>query len=172
MFQRETEQCARAGKFHGVALLTAQRATVPDYVEATGTVRAAQSAQLSSQMMGTITRVNVHEGEAVRRGQVLITIDAGAAARSLSERHGGAQASKQNIAAADADYALAEATMQRYQSLYDKKSVSPQEYDEVKTRLEAAKARRDAAHAEQRASGSCGVRGQHHCRVHQHSRSF
>jgi RND family efflux transporter MFP subunit len=37
--------------------------------------------------------------------------------------------------------------MQRYRMLYDKKSVSPHEYDEVKARLAAAKARRDAAHA-------------------------
>lgn len=37
--------------------------------------------------------------------------------------------------------------MKRYQTLYDKKSVSPQEYDEVKTRVEAAKARLDAAQA-------------------------
>ena len=37
--------------------------------------------------------------------------------------------------------------MKRYQMLYDKKSVSPQEFDEVKARLAAAKARRDAAHA-------------------------
>ena len=59
----------------GVALVTAQRATIPDYIEATGTVRAAQSAQLASQVMGTITGVNVHEGDAVRRGQVLISID-------------------------------------------------------------------------------------------------
>ena len=35
--------------------------------------------------------------------------------------------------------------MQRYRMLYDKKSVSPQEFDEVKTRLAAAEARRDAA---------------------------
>ena len=58
----------------------------------------------------------------------------------------GLSASQQTIAAADADYALAEATMKRYQMLYDKKSVSPQEYDEVKTRLAAATARRDGAH--------------------------
>jgi RND family efflux transporter MFP subunit len=57
------------------------------------------------------------------------------------------QASQQAIAAANADYALAESTMQRYQILYDKKSVSPHEYDEVKAKLAAAKARRDAAHA-------------------------
>ena len=131
----------------GVALLTAQRTTVPDYVEATGTVRAAQSAQLSSQVMGTITRVNVHEGEAVRRGQVLITIDQAQQHAAYQSATAGLNASQQNIAAADAEYALAQSTMQRYQTLYDKKSVSPHEYDEVKAGLEAAKARRDAAHA-------------------------
>jgi len=131
----------------GLALLTAERATLPDYVEATGTVRAAQSAQLASQVMGTITHVNVHEGEAVHRGQVLITIDEAQPRAAYQSATAGLQASKEAVAAADADYALAEATMKRYQSLYDKKSVSPQEYDEVKTKLEAAKARRDAAQA-------------------------
>ena len=131
----------------GITLLTAARTTVPDYVEATGTVRAAQSAQLSSQVMGTITRVNVHEGEAVRHGQVLITIDEAQPRAAYQSATAGVQASQQSIAAADADYALAQSTMQRYQMLYDKKSVSPHEYDEVKARLEAAKARRDVAHA-------------------------
>ena len=132
---------------HNVPLLVAQKTTVPDYVEATGTVRAAQSAQLASQVMGTITRVNVHEGDAVRRGQVLITIDEAQSKAAYQSATAGLQASQQSIAAADADYALAESTMKRYQMLYDKKSVSPQEYDEVKTKLAAAKARRDAAHA-------------------------
>jgi len=132
---------------HNVPLLVAQKSTVPDYVEATGTVRAAQSAQLASQVMGTITRVNVHEGDAVRRGQVLITIDEAQSRAAYQSATAGLQASQQSIAAADADYALAESTMKRYQMLYDKKSVSPQEYDEVKTKLAAAKARRDTSHA-------------------------
>ena len=131
----------------GVVLIAAQRATVPDYVEATGTVRAAQSAQLAGQVMGTITRVNVHEGDAVHRGQVLVTIDEAQPRAAYQSATAGFQASQQAITAADADYALAESTMQRYQMLYDKKSVSPHEYDEVKAKLAAAKARRDAAHA-------------------------
>ena len=130
-----------------VSLLTVQKTTVPDYVEATGTVRAAQSAQLASQVMGTITRVNVHEGDRVRRGEVLIAIDEAQQRAAYASANAGLQASQETIAAADADYALAEATMKRYQMLYDKKSVSPQEFDEVKTKLAAAKARRDAAHA-------------------------
>ena len=112
---------------------SAQRTTVPDYVEATGTVRAAQSAQLSSQVMGVITRVNVHEGDRVWRGEVLITIEAAQQRSAYDSANAGLTASQQTIAAADADYALAESTMKRYQMLYDKKSVSPQEFDEVKT---------------------------------------
>jgi membrane fusion protein, multidrug efflux system len=130
-----------------VVVLQVQKATVPDYVEATGTVRAAQSAQLASQVMGAISRVNVHEGDRVRRGEMLITIDAAQQRSVYDSANAGLSASQQAIAAANADYALAEATMKRYQMLYDKKSVSPQEYDEVKTRLAAAAARRDGAHA-------------------------
>ena len=131
----------------GVSILTAEKAAVPDFMEATGTVRAADTAQLSSQMMGTITRVNVHEGDRVHRGEVLVTIDAAQPRAAYQSATAGVQVSEQSIAAADADYSLAESTMQRYQLLYDKKSVSPQEFDEVKTKLAAAQARRDAAHA-------------------------
>lgn len=138
---------AQAERVHGVALLQVQEATVPDAVEATGTVKAAVSAQLASQMMGTIIRVNVQEGDRVRRGEVLVSIDEAQQQAAYTGAKAGLQASQESIAAADADYALAEATMKRYQMLYDKKSISPQEYDEVKTRLAAAQARRDSAHA-------------------------
>ena len=134
-------------KVHGVAVMEVHKATVPDAIEATGTVHAALSAQLASQVMGTITRVNVHEGDRVHRGEVLVSIDEAQQQAAYTSAKAGLQASQQSIAAADADYALAEATMRRYQMLYDKKSVSPQEYDEVKTKLAAAQARRDAAHA-------------------------
>ena len=145
----ETKPAAQAPaeKVHGVAVMQVQRTTVPEVVEATGTVRAALSAQLSSQVIGTITRVNVHEGDRVRRGEVLVAIDEAQQQAAFAGANAGLRVSQESIAAADADYALAESTMKRYQMLYDKKSVSPQEFDEVKTRVAAAKARRDAAHA-------------------------
>ncbi len=130
-----------------VSVLVAQRATVPDYVEAVGTVRAAQTSQLASQIMGTITNISVHEGDHVRRGQVVAIIDEAQQRAGVDRATAGLQASQQEIAAAEADYSLAESTLKRYQSLYDKKSVSPQEFDEVKTRFAAAQARRDAARA-------------------------
>jgi len=145
----EPKQSAPAApeKVRDIAVLQVEKATVPDYVEATGTVRAAQTAQLASQVMGTITSITVHEGSPIQRGEVLVSIDASQPQAGYERASTALQASEQDIAAADADYALAEATMKRYQMLYDKKSVSPQEFDEVKTKLAAAKARRDAAHA-------------------------
>jgi RND family efflux transporter MFP subunit len=145
----ENKQSAQAPpeKVHGIALLQIQKVTMPDAVEATGTVRATLSAQLASQVMGTITRVNVREGDHVRRGEVLVSIDEAQQQAAYASAKAGLQASQESIAAADADYTLAEATMKRYQTLYEKKSLSPQEYDEVKTKLAAAQARREAAHA-------------------------
>ena len=59
----------------GVALMPVARTAVPDVVESVGTVHAGESAQIAAQMMGSIVAVNVHEGDHVRRGQVLAVID-------------------------------------------------------------------------------------------------
>ena len=58
-----------------VPVAAVQQADVPDLLEAVGTVRAAQTSQLASQMMGNIVEVRAHEGDRVQRGQVLAVID-------------------------------------------------------------------------------------------------
>ena len=58
-------------------------------------------------------------------------------------------AAGQEVAASDSDLALAQSTLNRYENLYDKKSVSPQEFDEVKARYQALLAHRDMARAVQ-----------------------
>lgn len=130
-----------------VPTVAIQRTTLPSYYEAVGTVRPVQSAQLASQVMGSLMRVNVREGDRVSRGQVLAVVDDSQTSASVERASAGQSAAQQEIAAAEADYALAESTQKRYQSLYEKKSVSPHEFDEVNSRLQAAKARLEAARA-------------------------
>jgi len=105
------------------------------------------SCQLASQVMGTIRRVNAREGDRVRRGQVLVLIDEAQQQAAYAGAKASLQASQESIAAAEADFTLAETTLKRYQMLYEKRSLTPQEYDEVKTRLTSAVARRGAARA-------------------------
>ena len=132
-----------------VSVLSVQTANVPDLVEVVGTLRAAQTSQLAGQMMANIVEIRVHEGDRVQRGQVLAVLDEAQPRAALDRATAADLASQQGVTAADSDLALAEATFRRYQTLYDKKSVSPQEFDEVKARYQGAEARRDMARAGQ-----------------------
>jgi RND family efflux transporter MFP subunit len=131
----------------GVQMLTVQPATVPDWLEAVGTLQAAQTTQLSSQMTGNLVEMRVKEGDRVRRGEVLAVLEDAQPQAAVRQATAAESAAQQEIVAADSDYSLAEATFKRYQDLYNKKSVSPQEFDEVKAREQAATARRQLARA-------------------------
>ena len=132
-----------------VSLIEVKQKSMPDVLEAVGTTRAAQTSTLASQMMGTLVEVRVHEGDRVQRGQVLAVIDDSQPRAALDRARAADTAARQQMAAAESELALAESTLKRYQILYDRKSVSPQEFDEIKTRQQAALARRDMARADQ-----------------------
>jgi len=132
-----------------VSVLAVQQADVPDLLEAVGTVRAAQTSEVASQMIGNIVEIRADEGDHVQRGQVLAVIDDSQPRAAVDRSTAADLAAQQQLVGADSDLALAESTLKRYQNLYEKKSVSPQEFDEVKAREQAAFARRDMAKAGQ-----------------------
>lgn len=132
-----------------VPLIEVQQKNMPDVLEAVGTTRAAQTSTLASQMMGTLVEVRVHEGDRVRRGQILALIDDSQPRAALERASAADAASRQQLAAANSELVLAESTLKRFQILFEKKSVSAQEFDEIKTREQGALARRDMARADQ-----------------------
>lgn len=122
-----------------VSVVSAQTAHIPDEFEAVGTLRAAETSQLAAQMMGNIVEIRVREGDRVQRGQVLAVIDDSQPRAALDRATAADLAAQQEISASDSDFTLAESTFKRYQTLYDRKSVSPQEF--TRSRL-ATKRRR------------------------------
>jgi RND family efflux transporter MFP subunit len=122
---------------------------LPDTVDAVGTVRAAESATLSAQVMGTISKVAVREGDRVRAGQTLLTIDAAQMTAQVERANAGVAAMEQQVSAAESDAALAASTLKRYEMLQAQKSVSPQEFDEVAARAGSASARAAALRSQQ-----------------------
>ncbi len=129
--------------------------------EAVGTVRSRVSSVLSSRVMGQVLAVRANPGENVRAGQVLALIDNRDAQANMSKANAGlseAQNALQEVdeslgageagkAAADAGAALAASTYKRFQALVERKSVSPQEFEEVEFKYKAALA--EARRAEQ-----------------------
>lgn len=132
----------------GLQTAQAKLQQTPATVSVSGTVHAAESAILSAQVTGRITNITVREGDAVRAGQTLVTLD-GSQMRSEAEH---AQASvtgaEQQVQAAQTEADLAASTLKRYQLLKERKSVSPQEFDEVERRAQAANAGLDSLRAQ------------------------
>jgi len=134
---------------HNVPILAVERTDVPDLLEAVGTLHAAQTSTLASQMMGTILEVRVREGDRVQRGEVLAIIDDSQPRAAVNRAIAADAAAQQQSVAADADLTLAEATLKRYQALFDQQTISAQEFDVIKARYKSAVARRDIAQADQ-----------------------
>ena len=133
-----------------VSVLSVQRVDVPDLLETVQERYARRKPhQLASQMMGNIVELRVHEGDRIQRGQVLAVIDDAQPRAAVERATSAMSAAEQEVAASDSDLTLAQSTLNRYQNLYDKKSVSPQEFDEVKARYQAALAHRDMTRAGQ-----------------------
>lgn len=135
-----------------VTITKVSGSAVADYYEATGTVSAKTTTQVSSSLLGRINSVTVSEGDAVRKGQLLIEIDdrdaktrlekaqAGLreAEASLIELDSSAASASAAVKTAEANEHLAEVTFARYKELYGRRSVSGQEYDEALSRANAA----------------------------------
>lgn len=137
-----------------MSVVIAQKTTVPDWLEVVGTVRAAQTSQISSQMMGKITEILAHEGDRVQAGQLLARLDDAQPRAAVDQATAFLTAAEKELVAADSEFDLAQTTLKRYQQLYEKKSVSPQEFDEIKTRYQSAEAHRDMARAGQSQAGA------------------
>jgi RND family efflux transporter MFP subunit len=109
-------------------------------LEATGTVKAKIISLITSKVMGTITSVNVKDGDSVLEGQVLLTIYD----QDASER---VRQAEKNLDAARLNMSLSDATYMRYKALYDEKALSQQEMDQITTEKELAKANYERAMA-------------------------
>jgi membrane fusion protein, multidrug efflux system len=145
---------ASSGPAVAVSTVTAATETRPSIYEATGTVRARTSAVISAKLMGYVRAVKVQTGDRVRQGQLLVTLDT----RDLDVSSRRAEAAREEVrtavpeadsavAAAKANLDLAQVTFGRMQDLFQKKSISNQEFDESSAKLKAAQAAYEMARA-------------------------
>jgi membrane fusion protein, multidrug efflux system len=130
-----------------VRTFTAQPAEWPSFYEATGTVRARSAAVISSKVMGYVREVAVRAGDRVRAGQMLVRLDSRdleaqylQAEAARNEARSGMAEADNAIAAAKANLELAQVTHKRMSDLFEKRSISSQEFDEAAARLKVASA--------------------------------
>lgn len=113
----------------GAALELARVTDIPDLVEAVGTVKARNAAQIAARIPGTVKAVLVREGERVGRGRLLITIDAAESMAGAAGAQAGVEEAQRALDEALARQSLSEVTWQRFNSLYQEQAATRQELD-------------------------------------------
>ncbi len=114
-----------------ITVTEVQPVEVDEYYETSGTVKAKTVSAVAARTMGTVTSLKVREGERVRAGQVLMTVDD----RDIAQR---VKAAEKSLEAAQQQKSLADITYQRYRKLHDEKAISLQEIDQVETQKKVA----------------------------------
>jgi len=106
-----------------------------------GKVEAVRQAQIAAQVPGAVVELNVHAGDQVRAGQVLLRIDARAAEQ-------GTAASGAQVTAARAQLDVAARELARKRQLFEKHYISQAALDQTEAAYRAAKAQVDALAAQ------------------------
>ncbi len=109
-------------------------------VSVSGSVVSRETARIAARVSGNVTDLNVDAGSKVKKGDVLLKLEA----RELGEREAQAQAA---LESAKADLAKASNDFERYKSLFEKESIAKKEYDEAVARHEMAQAAEQRARA-------------------------
>ena len=107
-------------------------------ITVSGKIEAANSANISTRMMGNITQVKVKPGQKVQAGDLLVTISS----TDLSAKRAQVEAS---INQAQAAYDDAKRDYDRFRDLYEKGSASQKEFEGMQTRLQMTEAGLEAA---------------------------
>lgn len=103
------------------------------FVTASGKIEAENSANVSTRMMGFVTKVNVKVGQKVKAGQLLVTINNA----DLQAKKAQVDAS---ILQATAGFNNAKKDFERFTALFNQQSASQKELDDMTSRYEMAKA--------------------------------
>ena len=120
-----------------------ERRTLRAVVSATGTIEPQLSVDISSSVMGRVTRLAINEGDRVAGGQFLLQIDPeslqAAVNRneaSLGAAESGVEQARVAVESARVNLELARDTLERQAELWELQLISREEYDQARRELE------------------------------------
>jgi multidrug efflux system membrane fusion protein len=123
-----------------VTISTVEQKDVPVQVQAVGTVESFSSVSIKPQVGGVLQKVHFHEGQDVKKGDVLFTIDPRPSQAKLAQ----AQADLQKTLAESKN---ARAQVSRYEGLVKKDYVTKEQYDQMQANADAMQASTESAKA-------------------------
>jgi RND family efflux transporter MFP subunit len=121
-----------------VQLETVAKKEVDSFYTTSATVKAKTTSVVASMLTGKVTSISAQEGDYVKKGQILLTIDARDLAQKASGASAGIKAAQMAANSAEQNAKMADKTYQRYKNLYDEKVITKQEFDQYTTQKNIA----------------------------------
>lgn len=122
----------------GVSLETVKIVAVPELLDVVGSVRARTSAVVSTRIPGSINVLRVREGDRVRKGQLLVQLDAQENQATAAVATAAIDEARRGVDEAMSRKKLADTTFDRYQNLFKEQAVTRQEFDVKQTEKDVA----------------------------------
>jgi len=132
-FNRPTEKKVSAPVAVPVQVINVVEEDVPRYVTGIGSVLSLQSVVIRSQVDGILTKLLVKEGQQVKAGDLLATIDDRSIRAALEQ-------AKAQLSQSQAQLDVAEVDLKRYKLLTVDNSISRQQYDQQQALVNQLKA--------------------------------
>lgn len=115
-------------------------AALPSHHATPGTVVARERVEVASRLMGYLSDIAVAEGQAVKKGQRLFTVDP-------LDVQGQAEQARLGVKLAEDAYADAKADYERFANLFKEEVVTRQQFEKMKLQLDVATSRLAQARA-------------------------
>ena len=106
---------------------------VPVIYSTVGTVQSREEVKISSRIIAKITNIYVREGDKIKKGDLLVSLDDSDLKANLAK-------AMEKLKEAEASYSLAEKELERTKTLYKKNAASKKIFDEVESRYKSAEA--------------------------------
>ncbi len=116
-----------------VKVIAVKRQQISEKIYYTGLIEAREKIVITPEVSGRIAKINVEEGDRVRKGDILAELDTKTVRLQLQQAEAG-------VAVAQANYNDARRNMERMERLRNENAVSEQQYEKVKLAFESAEA--------------------------------
>jgi HlyD family secretion protein len=125
----------------------ATQRTITESITANGKIRPKMEVKISSDVSGEILELLVEEGDEVKKGKILARIQPDIYQRHYEKMEAALRNSKANLAQAKAQLQQKRLNYERNKQLWEEKTISESQYEQIAADYEVAKANHEAAQA-------------------------
>ena len=128
----------KSGDVVNVSVIELKTTSLPVFATLPGVVKSADEVQVASRFMGHVRKINVHEGETVKKGATLLLVDPVDVEGAIGQATAGVAMARAALNDAKQDY-------ERFSNLYAEEAIPKAQFQKYTLAYDVAKAQYDAA---------------------------